>query len=63
MEANVEDLLNELDANELAEAVGLSATADEEVAGLANLSISAESSEPTRPPRKRRRGMLSIVSR
>ena len=36
MEANVEDHLNELDANELTEAVDLSATADEEVAGLAN---------------------------
>ena len=38
-EANAEDLLDELDANELAEALGLSETADAEVAGLANLFI------------------------
>ena len=36
--SNAEDLLNELDANKLAEALGLS-TADAEVAGLVNLSI------------------------
>ena len=36
-EANVEDLLNEVDASELAEVLGLSATAEAELAGLTNL--------------------------
>ena len=37
-QANAEDLLNELDKTELAEALGLSATTEAVVAGLANLS-------------------------